>query len=773
MPDNQLPFRISTGLKNIIGRDLITDDYVAVFELVKNSFDAYATEVTIEFKPDKIIITDDGKGMDLDDINDKWLFVAYSAKKEGVEDDELKEKEFDSYRNKIQAKKYYAGAKGIGRFSCDRLGSSLILTTRKASSNAVIEQIEVDWDEFDKDSEQDFIEIKVKHRTLPAGSKELKKLERGTILEITKLNSSWDREKKQGLKYSLEKLINPFDDSEANSFKIFIADEAEKDADKKEGNRRDRINGEIRNFVFETLNLKTTQIATEIDSEGKYITTTLTDRGTLVYKVRRPNNSNPKLSDLKFHLFFLNRAAKSNFTRAMGIPSVQFGSIFLYRNGFRIAPYGNSGDDSFGIDSRHAQGIWRTVGLRDLIGRIEIYGDEIKHFTETSSRDGGLVKNEYYHAMLRCFDKYCLSKLENYLEKVSWKNKEDKDYEDTSALQDINSKSKLLQVIANEVDDENVEVEDLDRDYLSIKANELLKGATEEEIKNLITIADKFGDKDFEIEAKSISKEFETLEREKAEIERKLKAEETARKKIEDELEAERKESLFHKKLVGTDIKEVVNLQHHIDRATEKINRNIDDLILGINNSIPKNAMLKYVEKISLESKKISSIVQFVTNANFNVKATTIKKDLSRFIKEYIENVHQEYEHLKLNRQLLNVEVATDRKNFVCSFRPIEITMIIDNLFSNSFKAKARNVLISLKRINENAFEMKFEDDGKGIEDSILPRIFNLGFTTTNGSGIGLYHVKQMVDKMKGKISVNNKLLKGVQFRITLKRDDS
>ena len=203
-------FKISSALKNLIGSDLITDNFVAVFELVKNSFDAYATEVTIEFKPDKIIITDDGKGMDLNDINDKWLFVAYSAKKEGIEDDELKEKEFDSYRNKIQAKKYYAGAKGIGRFSCDRLGSTLILTTKKASLNAVVEQIEVDWDEFDKDSEQDFIEIKVKHRTLPPITRELKKLERGTILEITNLNSSWDRPKKQGLKYSLEKLINPF-----------------------------------------------------------------------------------------------------------------------------------------------------------------------------------------------------------------------------------------------------------------------------------------------------------------------------------------------------------------------------------------------------------------------------------------------------------------------------------------------------------------------------------------------------------------------------------
>ena len=148
MTDNLLSFKISSGLKNIIGRDLITDDYVAVFELVKNSFDAYAKKVTITFSTDKIKISDDGKGMNIDDINNKWLFVAYSAKKEGVEDKDILDKNFETYRDKIQSKKYYAGAKGIGRFSCDRLGGKLLLTTKEAKENSKIEQIEVNWNDF-------------------------------------------------------------------------------------------------------------------------------------------------------------------------------------------------------------------------------------------------------------------------------------------------------------------------------------------------------------------------------------------------------------------------------------------------------------------------------------------------------------------------------------------------------------------------------------------------------------------------------------------------
>lgn len=78
-----LEFKVGSYLKNIIGRDLITDDYIAVFELVKNSYDAHAKNVVITFEDDKIIIADNGKGMSLKDLVDKWLFVAYSAKEDG------------------------------------------------------------------------------------------------------------------------------------------------------------------------------------------------------------------------------------------------------------------------------------------------------------------------------------------------------------------------------------------------------------------------------------------------------------------------------------------------------------------------------------------------------------------------------------------------------------------------------------------------------------------------------------------------------------------
>jgi signal transduction histidine kinase len=774
MSDNQLSFKIKAGLKNIIGRDLITDDYIAVFELVKNSFDAYAKKVTITFKEDKIIIADDGKGMDIDDINQKWLAVAYSAKKEGVEDEKLAGKEFDLYRDKIQAKKFFAGAKGIGRFSCDRLGNKLVLTSKKAASGAKIEQIEVDWSDFEKDSKEEFIDIKVKHRTLHPVTKALKKLEHGTILEIIQLNSLWDRPKKLNLKHSLEKLINPFEDNPLNGFSILISDEREVAEDNKKKAKWEKVNGEIKNFIFEDLNLKTTQILTEIDIDGKYITTSLTDRGILIYKMRRPNNTIPKFSNVNFNLFFLNRAAKKSFATQMGIPSVQFGSIFLYRNGFRIAPYGNPSDDSFGIDSRHAQGVWRTIGLRDLIGRIEIIGDQEKHFLETSSRDGGLVKNEYYHALLKCFDKHCLTKLENYLEKISWKNKADKDREDLSALDNIKSKSALLKLLSEEIEDEQVELLDADRENLSIRTQELLKEASSKDIKALKLIAKILNNNTFIKEAEKTSNEYEKI----LELQKKLIEEEASRHKAEeekaklaDQLAIEIEKNTFLRATSRGLNDDAKGLVHNIKHTSKNINSSIDNLISKIkSNSYKEKDIFDKLQVIKFNNKKVLKIAEIITRANFKTDVNSQILDVVKYIVQYLEIYDEIFEKNKLK-----IKCFPNDSSFIKRLSALDISLILDDLISNSVKATAKNVKVDFKSNGPNELQILISDDGNGVPTKFVENpdaMFELGISqaTVGGSGIGLYSVKKTLKPMNGLIEFvgNAIILKGATFKITI-----
>lgn len=357
----EVQFRISSFLKDLIGRELITDEFVAVFELVKNSFDANAKTVKVIFEhqydPEnaKIIIWDDGYGMNLNDLNNKWLFVAHSDKRDGSEDKD--------YRDKIQHRRIFAGAKGVGRFSCDRLGSYLNLITLKKEPNAKIETLSIDWTSFEEDSNKEFIDIKVAHQTTQ--SVPYTNFTHGTILEISGLRDVWDRSRIQNLKISLEKLINPIQENEADDFSIEIIASNEILRDQKETDKRKIVNGVIRNVVFESLGLKTTQIKVAVIENGGVIQSTLIDRGVEIYSLKERNLYH-KLYDITISLFVLNRAGKMNFKKIMGVNSVEYGSVFIYKNGFRIYPFGEEGDDTLQIDRRKQQGFYRFLGTRDL-----------------------------------------------------------------------------------------------------------------------------------------------------------------------------------------------------------------------------------------------------------------------------------------------------------------------------------------------------------------------------------------------------------------------
>lgn len=414
-----MQFKVSSALKDLVGKDLITNDNVAIFELVKNSYDAYATKVEIRFSDNEIIIADNGKGMSFDDLKNKWLFLGYSAKKDGTEDADNEDKQ-KSYRDKI--KRHYAGAKGIGRFSCDRLGKHLSLTT-KSDNSQTVETIIVDWTDFEVDQKKEFAQIDVEHISqekvtpiFPLDS------ETGTILKISDLNDEklpWNRKRLLELKRSLEKLINPL--SETNDFVIEIICDNEIDEDKRvrdnNGHERDIVNGILKNSISKILKLKTTQIDVRLDKN--YIYTTISDRGVDIYKIRESNTEFIKLENVKINLYFLNRSAKNNFTRLMGIEPVNYGSIFLFRNGFRIMPFGNTGDDSWGLDYRAQQGHSRFLGTRDLFGRVDVLTDNINELKEVSSRDGGLIETQTSKQLFSLFET-AHRRLERYVSGVLW-----------------------------------------------------------------------------------------------------------------------------------------------------------------------------------------------------------------------------------------------------------------------------------------------------------------------------------------------------------------
>lgn len=757
-----IPFRISSALKNIIGKELITDEFVAVFELVKNSFDANAKKVQIIFENQtdlnqgKIIIKDDGKGMSEEDLKKKWLFVAYSAKKDGTEYE-------NDYRNKIKVNRVFAGAKGVGRFSCDRLGKRLNLTTTKDEKNSKTENLIVNWEEFESDPLKEFINVKVRHETIGKSN------QNGTTLEITGLRDVWDRDKLLKLKKSLAKLINPNQGNDSSNFQIEIVAKSETEDDQSTLIQHEKVNGFVSNDIFEGLKIKTTSLKVEISDDGKTITSILQDRGDRIYTLKEANPFAKTLHNIDFHLFQLNFNAKVAFKKAMGLESVRYGSVFMYKNGFRVYPFGEPGEDLLLIDRRKAQGYNRFLGNRDLIGRIEINGiqDELR---ETSSRDGGLVKTETYNQLVKFFEDYVLKRLENYVVNVIKWGDEKMD-EKTGELihpelwpKDV--KVEILEVITGFIKSENVISIDYDKNFLKIIESKQDK-SVDKIIKNISKIGAKSNNPAIVKEAARIGK---VLKEAKADAEkdkaRADKAEEKAAK-TEEVLKHTIGQNSFLKDSVKADTKELQSLLHHTEKATYWINKHLENLIKGIEKGDSKEKLFESISSISLENQKIFSFTKYHKSTQFNTFVKTINQDIVSFTSEYINNVCKFYEDYEgMNIQIKNPAGLTFKREFA----PIEIPIIIDNLLSNSKKAKARNIIFEWVEISAKEISLHVSDNGTGVEKSIADSIFDFRFTTTKGSGLGLYHVKSVLNKMRGDIVANPKYTKGAEFIITLEK---
>jgi len=769
-------FKISSGLKNLIGSELITDNFVAVFELVKNSFDAKASEVKIIFENiysenAKIIIQDNGKGMDYDDLINKWLFVAYSAKRDGTEDS----------NKQIN---YYAGAKGVGRFSCDRLGRYLNLVTIKDRPNAQIENLYVDWKKFEEDQKKEFIKIPVEHNVLSKAPYNLKK---GTILEISGINpEEWNRDNFIRLKDKLSKLVRPDlnKSKKQKPFKILLEVEAEKQNDLKEieANRekgegfvyRNTVNGEIENFIFDELDIRTTKIISEVSSDGKFITTKLIDRENYIYEIKERNKYG-LLEDVSIQLYFLNRAAKNIFTRKMGIAAVNYGNVFVYKNGFRILPFGEPRVDILGIDARALQGFSRYIGTRNLIGQIEIFGDN-KELRETTSRDGGLVKTKTYSELVDYFFE-SLRRLEKYVVEVTdWGVDDDN-------IDNLNSneiKEKLVKLISNIADDKELLELNYNSDIINLLKNQE-ENSAKKLIKNFKRLASESNNPTLLKDAKRLEKTLTSALEAQKSAEKELETTAKQKKVVEAELEQQISETLFAKADRATEKDDLLSIQHHIYRhSAQHITKYIDDLVDAINKDKSKDDLLKLVSKISFENKKVITLSRFVTKAQFDTTVTKINADLISFVNEYVVNVYQEYRHLMMNNQTMTIKAEKPTGiTFNTSFRPIEMIIILDNLLNNSLKAKAKNVSVNWKSNNSTEIELHIKDDGIGIPDKNLDKVFDARFTTTNGSarftttngsGLGLYHTKEVIEKLGGKITINNKLKQGVEFIIKFKK---
>lgn len=742
----KLHFKVSAGLKNIIGKELINDKFIAIFELVKNSYDAGAKNVTIKFEKiysddAKISIIDDGKGMSKQEIIDKWLFVAYSEKKNST------------YRDNIKFRRNYAGAKGVGRFSCDRLGEKVELLS-KTNTEIRINMVRINWNEFEDADREEFQNIEVIYDDLLSDLI----VGQGTIIKICGLREKWNREELLQLKKSLTQLVNPEANENYDMFNIILDVEEEEENDqklRKKGNvfDKDIVNGRIVNHVFDVLNIKTTKITAAISEDGKTITTTLNDRGIQLFEIEEKNKYSIK--NIKGTVYSLNRAAKINFTKMMGIESVNYGSVFIYKNGFRVYPYGEPEKDFMNIDRRKAQGYNRYLGTREICGRIDIYGDN-KGFVETSSRNNGFISSYETNELEDFFYEYLLRPLEKYVVNIIHWGEEVIDSESLATTMDgYDDLEAVLKKIKAKFKPES-----LLRATYNKELTEVILEHTEKkkqsEVDVLKKIAIEKADTEILEQADKVEKETEKLKKEVSENRKELQQEVLEHEKTKKELEVTQKQVgvLQSKKDVSVD--NAIDAMHIMKTYADSIDSNIEEIMDMVRSGDEIDGIVLVLHEIRQTCSKILNTYNLVINTEYTAGTENNKLDIVKFTKKYIE---------KHWSRKLPVEIKGVEKMEVM-FNPLEFSIIIDNIANNAKKANATKLQINFLN-DEKGPRIKWVDDGYGLQiDVDDAKIFEQGFTTTNGTGIGLYTVKKYAEKMDAKLTVNKEYKDGFELQM-------
>jgi signal transduction histidine kinase len=386
LDDNVVRFSVDAGIINRLGKELVGRQETAVSELIKNAYDADATEVNLIFenawnKGGVLTIEDNGHGMNRDQLVNGFMRLSSS----------------DKIHNPVSEKykRQKAGRKGIGRFATQRLGDKLIIITQTAQSSEALKVV-VNWDDFatDKDLLSISNSIEFVHKIK----------ESGTTLVIEGLREGWsDQMIKRIYRYTSE-LLQPFPLSKKK--------EEEKENSIDEGfksNYYRKDNGNLVAIVDEEKAIfqhALAEIEGYILDDGQGCWALKSDKLNFPQEIFEIGNNEKDKDDTTtpfnlikglhfkayYYVFDSSLFSAGTFTFIKEL-LYEKGGIRLYRNGFRVLPYGEESDDWLGLAKSNNRNIVLAQHTnRNFFGFVELE-DPNNVFEETSSREG-LIENE-------------------------------------------------------------------------------------------------------------------------------------------------------------------------------------------------------------------------------------------------------------------------------------------------------------------------------------------------------------------------------------------
>jgi signal transduction histidine kinase len=710
--ENDVRFSIDAGVIDRLGNELVARQETAVSELVKNSYDADAKQVVLTFIESNEVggtlnIKDDGDGMTRDELVDGFMRISSTSKIH------------NPYSRKFKRKR--AGQKGIGRFAVQRLGNKLVIITQAENSDKAL-KLTINWADYARDRDLGSVSNKLE---------EIDKIrEKGTTLIISDLKDKWTQSSITRIYKYVNDILQPFPLSEVrenneNKRKVETSDPGFKTKFLKV------TNGETKTVADDSKMVYNHAIAVfdgNVDEFGKgefEITSNklnINETGKIGNDPDNPTIGFSKLKNINFRAYYF--IYDKDLIPSTHLSSIQkigrtTGGIRLYRNGFRVLPYGEPGNDWVALDkSSRQRSLLPAHSSVNFFGFVELTDDN-NEFNETSSREG-LAENEAF------------IELQNFIYRTI-----------------ITGVLKVAEVRGTKITSGQRKDEEGEWEKIEFR------------IKNIAHTLDKLDE-----ELESSLGNVEAKNRRKKRI-KKVKDALKDLEKIQKEEQAKTiKERSMLRVLssVGLTIGQFI---HEIKYYMDNIQSDIRFLISELEHN--KNA----IDRLTILDDNFSSFRTYTSYFD-NVVSQNVIREIRPLNLVYV--VTPFINSLKADAAKSGIEFKAPIFHkpflFTKAMHPSEWSSILFNFYTNSKKAINRiggvgNILIECGEDDDLVY-LEFSDTGDGISQENEEKVFEEFYTTTSsadfknldtnneilGTGLGLKIVKDIVKSYRGNVFV-------------------
>jgi signal transduction histidine kinase len=756
LESTQIPFTVSARTARLIGQENFSNAEGAIIELVKNSYDADASVCIIIIDPinDTIKILDNGDGMTESTIRNQWMTI-------GTDDKKV------NYKTKSRIK---TGAKGIGRFALDRLGKSSEMVTKTLESENLAWN--VNWNQFENKGAvisdikatlqigtTSFRDELIQTQSL-TGIKEpfadIWPEEKGTLISIEGLKDIWDEKAIESLFSNLEILVPPL---ETNIFQLFlystiapskygkvqptlcddfdykvIANVSENQSVNVKVIRNELSLGDLkRTGFFEKTKLSQPQYNTE--AFGEFEISSSLESLIAGFKEVDINNNLNKIGPFSFTFYFMKRGGGQEKDEDIGkypYKSVnysirtnwldKFGGIKIFRDNFRVRPYGEPKSSSFD---------WLDLGKRALSN-------------PTVTRPGYRVKPQQVYGVVN------ISRIGNI------------NFEDKSSREGLQENDTFI--LFKEILKSILEIFENDRNQIMMSLKKLYDD------RNKKRQAQEAAEKIIKNKKATPAQNSIVLNEEKETL---ITAIEGYKEDIE-ELQDEQKilRVLASAGLIVTSFAH--EFRNHRDSILPRTNE-LREVLLQVIDIEKLKQLPDFFDPYVMLSDMRKQDERLKSWLDFSISSVRKDKRSRRTINmvTYIEGLEKIWHSLLTRR---NIKLTIDKWKFTeVNFEGHEIDLdgIFNNLITNSVDAYKRHDAGNVREIKlnfafnpmeSNGISVVYQDFGPGLLQEISDpnKIFQPFFTTKRdektgekiGTGLGMWIVKSAIDEYNGDIEI-------------------